>query len=106
MPRGEMIEGLSVRLPARARLCLTQKLTSPCPSLASRPQALIKENHEHLAALGVSHPSLEEIIALTKASPYELSTKLTGAGGGGCAVTLLPDGPSPLSLPSSDTVTR
>jgi len=55
-------------------------------------QALINENHGHLVALGVSHPSLEIIRAKTAAPPHGLSTKLTGAGGGGCAVTLVPDG--------------
>jgi mevalonate kinase len=36
----------------------------------------------------VSHPSLEAVV---KASASEgLSCKLTGAGGGGCAITLLP----------------
>jgi hypothetical protein len=29
--------------------------------------------------------------AKTASEPYQLSTKLTGAGGGGCAVTLIPD---------------
>ncbi|KAJ7678501.1 Cys/Met metabolism PLP-dependent enzyme-domain-containing protein [Mycena rosella] len=53
--------------------------------------ALINENHQHLVTLGVSHPSLETIRATTAAAPYGLSTKLTGAGGGGCAVTLVPD---------------
>jgi len=53
--------------------------------------ALIHENHGHLVELGVSHPSLESIKATTAAGPYRLSTKLTGAGGGGCAVTLVPD---------------
>ena len=57
-------------------------------------QSLIKENHAHLVSLGVSHPVLEKIRATTAASPFNLSTKLTGAGGGGCAVTLLPDGGS------------
>lgn len=46
--------------------------------------------------MGVSHASLEAIKAKTKASPYGLSTKLTGAGGGGCAVTLIPDGKFPI----------
>ena len=55
-------------------------------------QALIHENHGHLVALGVSHPALEAIKSKTAADPYRLSTKLTGAGGGGCAVTLVPDG--------------
>ncbi|KAJ6577390.1 Cys/Met metabolism PLP-dependent enzyme-domain-containing protein [Mycena capillaripes] len=59
--------------------------------LLSALSALIRENHEHLVTLGVSHPSLETIRATTAAVPYELSTKLTGAGGGGCAVTLVPD---------------
>lgn len=53
-------------------------------------QALIEENHTHLVTLGVSHPSLEHVRRVTK--EYGLSTKLTGAGGGGCAVTLVPDG--------------
>jgi len=49
------------------------------------------ENHQYLVTLGVSHPALETIKEKT-AQPYGLSTKLTGAGGGGCAVTLIPDG--------------
>ncbi|RPD61166.1 cystathionine beta-lyase [Lentinus tigrinus ALCF2SS1-7] len=53
--------------------------------------SLIDENHVHLASLGVSHPSLEVIRAKTAGAPYRLSTKLTGAGGGGCAITLVPD---------------
>lgn len=53
-------------------------------------QVLIERNHKHLVTLGVSHPSLEMIVVAT-ASPYGLATKLTGAGGGGCAVTLIPD---------------
>jgi mevalonate kinase len=52
--------------------------------------SLMQENHAHLDTLGVSHPSLEEIREVT--SSFGLSTKLTGAGGGGCAVTLVPDG--------------
>lgn len=52
---------------------------------------LIDDNHAQLAALGVSHPSLETIKKTTASAPFSLSTKLTGAGGGGCAVTLIPD---------------
>lgn len=53
--------------------------------------------------LGVSHPSLEAIRSTTAAEPYKLSTKLTGAGGGGCSITLLPDGKQSalVSLPGS-----
>ncbi|KAH7884666.1 Cys/Met metabolism PLP-dependent enzyme-domain-containing protein [Phlebopus sp. FC_14] len=52
--------------------------------------SLISENHDRLVALGVSHPSLEAVRNTTGKSPFELATKLTGAGGGGCAVTLVP----------------
>lgn len=52
--------------------------------------SLMQENHAHLVTLGVSHPSLEKIREVT--ASCGLSTKLTGAGGGGCAVTLVPDG--------------
>lgn len=62
----------------------------PRDALLSALNALIEENHDHLVTLGVSHPALETIREKTK-SPFGLSTKLTGAGGGGCAVTLIPD---------------
>lgn len=52
---------------------------------------LINLNHGLLASLGVSHPALEEIRVI--ADTHKIgSTKLTGAGGGGCAITLLSDG--------------
>ncbi|KZT57946.1 cystathionine beta-l [Calocera cornea HHB12733] len=63
----------------------------PRQTLISGLEALIDENHEHLVSLGVSHPALEVIRAKTASAPYNLHTKLTGAGGGGCAVTLVPD---------------
>lgn len=47
-------------------------------------------NHCLLSAMGVSHPSLEQVRAIT--SKHGLKTKLTGAGGGGCAVTVIRDG--------------
>lgn len=59
----------------------------------------MRENHQHLVSLGVSHPALESIKEKT-ATPYRLSTKLTGAGGGGCAVTLIPDGTPCCLLPT------
>ena len=49
---------------------------------------LLNVNHGLLAALGVSHPKLERIRELVDS--YNAGwTKLTGAGGGGCAITLL-----------------
>jgi len=45
-------------------------------------------NHGLLVSLGVSHPKLERIRALIDHTGIGW-TKLTGAGGGGCAITIL-----------------
>ncbi|KAK8845447.1 cystathionine beta-lyase [Kwoniella newhampshirensis] len=74
-----------------ARTLLNGKAHVERKELVGRLETLIKENHSHLVNLGVSHPSLDMIVAATAAEPFGLASKLTGAGGGGCAVTLIPD---------------
>lgn len=49
--------------------------------------ALFRMNHSLLCALGVGHPALAAIVDAS--SRADLACKLTGAGGGGCAITLL-----------------
>ncbi|KAF1958027.1 mevalonate kinase [Byssothecium circinans] len=49
---------------------------------------LMSQNHRLLALLGASHPRLERIIKLVDGAGIGW-TKLTGAGGGGCTITLL-----------------
>ncbi|XP_060763829.1 mevalonate kinase [Neoarius graeffei] len=48
---------------------------------------LIDINQHHLNVMGVGHTSLNKLCQVTLA--HSLHSKLTGAGGGGCAVTLL-----------------
>ncbi|KAF5893600.1 mevalonate kinase, partial [Clarias magur] len=48
---------------------------------------LIDINQQHLNVMGVGHTSLNTLCQLTLA--HGLHSKLTGAGGGGCAITLL-----------------
>ncbi|KAH8556870.1 mevalonate kinase [Umbelopsis sp. PMI_123] len=57
--------------------------------VVARIEDLFELNHCLLSAMGVSHPSLEQVRNITR--QHGLRTKLTGAGGGGCAVTVIPD---------------
>ncbi|XP_075390358.1 mevalonate kinase [Tenrec ecaudatus] len=50
-------------------------------------EELIDMNQHHLNALGVGHTSLDQLCQVTGAQG--LHSKLTGAGGGGCGITLL-----------------
>ncbi|KAG9070535.1 hypothetical protein KI688_008073 [Linnemannia hyalina] len=61
--------------------------------LLTRFGELVDVNHGLLAALGVSHPSLEKVREIS--SKLGLKSKLTGAGGGGCALTLIRDDVTP-----------
>lgn len=49
--------------------------------------SLVSMNHHLLCALGVGHGALDEVHAASAALGF--ACKLTGAGGGGCAITLL-----------------
>lgn len=53
-------------------------------------QKLIDLNQKLLVTLGVSHSSLDQICHMT--AKYGMHSKLTGAGGGGCAFTLFTPG--------------
>jgi mevalonate kinase len=50
---------------------------------------LVRINHCLLNAIGVGHRSLDEVFAVS--ARHGFACKLTGAGGGGCAITLLDD---------------
>ena len=53
-------------------------------------QELIDFNQHLLQTLGVSHTSIDRICEIT--AKHNFHTKLTGAGGGGCCITLLRPG--------------
>lgn len=62
----------------------------PVEDLTLKLGELASINHGMLVGLGVSHPALEEVRHATAELGLG-NTKLTGAGGGGCAITLLHD---------------
>lgn len=51
-------------------------------------EELMEMNQGLLQCMGVSHSSIETVLQTTL--KYKLTSKLTGAGGGGCVLTLLP----------------
>ncbi|KAL4582947.1 hypothetical protein LXL04_007509 [Taraxacum kok-saghyz] len=51
-------------------------------------EELMQMNQGLLQCMGVSHASIETVLRTTL--NYKLTSKLTGAGGGGCVLTLLP----------------
>ncbi|KAF7270469.1 hypothetical protein GWI33_016574 [Rhynchophorus ferrugineus] len=53
-------------------------------------ETLVQMNHGLLCALGVSHQKLEEVVMVLE--KHGIKGKLTGAGGGGFAIALLPAG--------------
>ncbi|KAJ8005948.1 hypothetical protein DPEC_G00123180 [Dallia pectoralis] len=60
---------------------------SPTPEHYDTLEELIDINQHHLNVMGVGHPALDTLCRVTLARG--LHSKLTGAGGGGCAITLL-----------------
>ena len=66
---------------------LKEMASSPAADKMLQLEELVDMNQNFLSILGVSHSSLQQICLVT--SQYGLDSKLTGAGGGGCAFTLL-----------------
>lgn len=60
-------------------------------SLLERLGRLMDLNHLQLVQMRVGHPALETVRKTCAAQPHRLHAKLTGGGGGGCAITLLRD---------------
>jgi len=89
----ELVDGILQqiqRISDEAQTSLSADPPLPRTDLSTILDRLIEENHAHLITLGVSHERLERIREVVRKKG--LKTKLTGAGGGGCAVTLVPDG--------------
>ncbi|XP_028904949.1 mevalonate kinase [Ornithorhynchus anatinus] len=69
---------------------LAKMAEAPVASQYAVLEELMDMNQHFLNALGVGHPSLDRLCRVT--ATHGLHSKLTGAGGGGCAITLLGPG--------------
>ncbi|KAM5435352.1 Mevalonate kinase [Microsporum ferrugineum] len=70
------------------RIIMSDDFDENCPDTIDHFGQLFRINHGLLVSLGVSHPRLERIRELVDHADIGW-TKLTGAGGGGCTITLL-----------------
>ncbi|KAG2190615.1 hypothetical protein INT46_011281 [Mucor plumbeus] len=86
-PMLDSMHGIAIRCRDAFKKSQNNELTTE--SLMDEIEDLVTLNHCLLDGLGVSHPSLEKVRSITAQSG--LKTKLTGAGGGGCAVTFIRD---------------
>ncbi|KAL1918897.1 uncharacterized protein VTP21DRAFT_2278 [Calcarisporiella thermophila] len=64
-------------------------VTNDRQTILTQIEDLIDLNQWLLVALGVGHPALDKVREVT--ANYAMHSKLTGAGGGGCALTLVRD---------------
>ncbi|XP_004379044.1 mevalonate kinase [Trichechus manatus latirostris] len=86
----EIVAPLLTSINAIALECervLGEMAADPTPEQYLVLEELIDMNQHHLNALGVGHASLDQLCRVTMA--HGLHSKLTGAGGGGCGITLL-----------------
>ncbi|NXM67093.1 KIME kinase, partial [Serilophus lunatus] len=67
---------------------LEEMPANPSPEYYPVLEEFFDINQHHLNVLGVGHPSLDRLCQVT--ASHGLHSKLTGAGGGGCGITLLP----------------
>ena len=79
---------------AEARLLEDEDFDAEDEECLGRVGELMSINHGLLCSLGVSHPRLERVRELIDHEGIGW-TKLTGAGGGGCSITLLRPGVDP-----------
>ncbi|XP_061116918.1 mevalonate kinase [Conger conger] len=78
---------------------LNEMASEPMPEHYSVLEELMDINQHHLDVLGVGHPSLAALCRVTLGRG--LHSKLTGAGGGGCGLTLLRPDTDPSAIHSA-----
>ena len=92
-----MLDSIGKITESAHELIASQETDPHDPTSIQRLGDLININHGLLVSLGVSHPKLEQIRELVDEAGIGW-TKLTGAGGGGCVITLLKPGTDPKTL--------
>ncbi|KXS10979.1 mevalonate kinase-like protein [Gonapodya prolifera JEL478] len=86
----DAVQGVSrACIEAVERFEASRKLPSDRSDLYNTIEFLIDTNQTLLVSLGVSHASLENVRSIGQR--YGVTTKLTGGGGGGCAITVVRD---------------
>src|SRR5690606_479915 len=85
---GSILDAIDGTTRAAAELLENPEFNSEEEGWLQQVGELMTVNHGLLVSLGVSHPRLERVRGLVDENEVGW-TKLTGAGGGGCSITLL-----------------
>uniref|UniRef100_A0A8C5T4U1 Mevalonate kinase n=1 Tax=Laticauda laticaudata TaxID=8630 RepID=A0A8C5T4U1_LATLA len=94
-----IMEPMLTSIDAVSRECegILEAMTGdPSQEHYSRLEDLVDINQHLLNGIGVGHALLDRVCQVT--SSHGLHSKLTGAGGGGCAITLLRPGTTPSAV--------
>lgn len=87
----QILEGIEA-ITLEARKLMAENAANLCrQAWVKKLGELMDANHTHLTSLGVSHEKLEVVRKLAQDVRFDLKSKLTGAGGGGCMITLMPE---------------
>ncbi|EAQ90572.1 hypothetical protein CHGG_02507 [Chaetomium globosum CBS 148.51] len=88
---GSILDAMDKVADASAEVLTEEGFDTQSEASLARVGELMTVNHGLLVSLGVSHPRLERVRELVDHEGIGW-TKLTGAGGGGCCITLLKPG--------------
>lgn len=93
---GNILDAIGLVTDSAHKLITSPDFDATSPAALKHLGELVTINHGLLVSLGVSHPKLERIREIIDHTGIGW-TKLTGAGGGGCAITILKPQPPALT---------
>ncbi|KNC87175.1 hypothetical protein SARC_00703 [Sphaeroforma arctica JP610] len=98
------VENISLKALDILQTLLKVNATAVVSQLFSELECLVDLNQGLLQSVGVGHPSISNVVEITRQLGFH--TKLTGAGGGGCTMTLIPSGTDGAAIAQMNSALR